>query len=191
MSNPAAATAPSPSTPSPVAPSPLTLLPHHASRAALMAFLDGLGIRTTTVDHPPIMTVEDGHQYWGDIPGVHCKNLFLRDAKKQTWLVVAPIDRQIDLKTLPDRIGAKRLSFGSAERLVEMLGVFPGSVTPFSLINDRQTQAVRVVLDQWMMDQPLLNYHPLENTATTTISNTDLLTFVRACGHDPQIAALA
>ncbi|GAB3124965.1 prolyl-tRNA synthetase associated domain-containing protein [Novispirillum itersonii] len=181
MSNPAAETAAS----------PLVLSPHHASRAALMTFLDGLNIRTSTVDHPPIMTVEDGHQFWADIPGVHCKNLFLRDAKKQTWLVVAPIDRQIDLKTLPDRIGSKRLSFGSAERLVDMLGVFPGSVTPFSLINDRAAQAVNVVLDQWMMDQPILNYHPLENTATTSISNTDLLTFVRACGHAPQIATLA
>lgn len=169
----------------------LTLSPHHADRAGLMRFLDGLGLQTTTCDHPPIMTVEDGHQFWTDIPGVHCKNLFLRDAKKKTWLVVAPIDREIDLKTLPDRIGSKRLSFGSAERLVDMLGVFPGSVTPFSLINDREAQAVTVVLDRWMIDQPLLNYHPLENTATTTISNTGLLTFLEACGHTPVIADLA
>lgn len=161
-----------------------------ACRSDLFALFDDLGIETVTKDHPPIYTVEQGHEHWGDVPGVHCKNLFLRDAKKQAWLVVCPIDREIDLKTLPDRIGSKRLSFGSAERLREMLGVEPGSVTPFALINDRTDHAVRVVLDAWMMEQDALNFHPLENTATTTISSADLKRFVAACGHDVQVTEL-
>lgn len=154
-----------------------------SARQALFAFLEQLGITTSTIDHPPIYTVEDGAEHWADIPGVHCKNLFLCDAKKAMWLVVCPTDRSIDLKTLPDRIGSKRLSFGSADRLRRVLAVEPGSVTPFALVNDRATPSLTVVLDQWMMQQPLLNYHPLENTATTTISNHDLRRFVAACGH--------
>lgn len=149
----------------------------------LFSFLDSLGIATRTKEHPPIATVEDGLAHWEDIPGVHCKNLFLRDAGKALWLVVAPTDRRIDLKTLPDRIGSKRLSFGSPDRLRETLGVEPGSVTPFALINDREQKRVSVILDAWMMEQPVLNFHPLVNTATTTISNTDLRRFVAACGH--------
>lgn len=159
-------------------------------RSALMAYLDQLGIETSTKTHPPIFTVEDGEEHWADIPGVHCKNLFLCDAKKAMWLVVCPTERVIDLKSLPDKIGSKRLSFGSADRLRRVLAVEPGSVTPFALFNDRQDHAVTVVLDQWMMDQPLLNFHPLENTATTTISNLGLKAFVESCGHTHKIVDL-
>jgi len=157
----------------------------------LFAFLDDLGIVTKTVEHPPIHTVEEGLRYWGDIPGVHCKNLFLRDAKKKMWLVTCPIDREIDLKTLPARIGSKRLSFGSAGRLRETLGVEPGSVTPLALINDRAEHKVAVILDKWMMEQDAVNVHPLVNTATTTISTKDLRTFVDACGHSCDVVDLA
>ncbi len=159
-------------------------------RSALMAYLDQLAIPTTTKTHPPIFTVDEGHDHWADIPGVHCKNLFLCDAKKEMWLVVCPIDRAIDLKSMPDRIGSKRLSFGSADRLRRTLQVEPGSVTPFALFNDRDTPSLTVILDQWMMEQPLLNFHPLENTATTTISREGLLHFVEACGHPCKIVDL-
>lgn len=161
------------------------------SRADLFTFLDGLGICTTTRDHAPVFTVEDGAACWADIPGTHCKNLFLRDAGRQNWLLVAPVDRRIDLKALSGRIGSKRLSFGSADRLWATLGVRPGSVTPFALLNDRQERSVRVVLDSWMMQQPLLNFHPLENTATTTIASSDLRRFLNACGHEVSLAELA
>lgn len=160
------------------------------SRAELFTFLDQLGIKTTTREHAPVFTVEDGAECWADIPGVHCKNLFLRDAGRQNWLLVAPVQRRIDLKALPDRIGSRRLSFGSADRLWATLGVRPGSVTPFALLNDRQEQSVRVVLDAWMMQQPLLNFHPLENTATTTIAASDLRRFLEACGHVVSLAVL-
>lgn len=175
---------------SPSAPPEASAVRQPATRADLFAFLDDLGIATTTVEHPPIYTVEQGWKHWEDIPGVHCKNLFLRDAKKALWLVVAPADRAIDLKTLHTRIGSKRLSFGSAERLWETLGVEPGSVTPFALINDRTEHRVSVVLDAWMMEQPALNVHPLDNAATTTISNVDLRRFIEACGHPMQIVDL-
>ncbi len=106
----------------------------------LFARLGELGIATTTVTHPPAFTVEEGETYVGHLPGVHIKNLFLCDAKKKMWLVVAPWDRRIDLKALPAKIGAGRLSFGSADRLLRVLGVTPGSVTPFTVINDPASQ---------------------------------------------------
>lgn len=149
----------------------------------LFAYFDRLGIRTTTTRHPPAFTVEQGNAVWGDIAGVHCKNLFLKDAKGKLWLVVAPAELRVDLKRLPDKIGSARLSFGSAPLLEEVLGITPGSVTPFSLVNDPDHH-VTVVLDAWMMAQPQLNYHPLTNEATTTIDNEDFRTFLKACGHE-------
>jgi len=148
-----------------------------------------LGIEVKTKDHPPIMTVDDGHEHWRDVPGVHCKNLFFKDAKGVYWLVVTPIDREIDVKGIAPRMGSKRLSFARTERLREVLGVEPGSVTPFALINDGE-QRTNVILDKWMMAQDLLNFHPLENTATTSISSKDLLTFIDACGHIPKTVEL-
>ncbi len=160
-----------------------------ASRADLFIRLTELGIATTTTDHPPVYTVEEAKVTYDAIPGVHCKNLFLKDAKGQLWLVVCPHDRDVEMKSLHKRIGAKRLSFGSADRLKAALGVIPGSVTPFALIND-PGQAVNVVLDAEMMTRDQLNFHPLENTATTTITSGDLRRFIEACGHAPQVVDL-
>lgn len=142
----------------------------------LLDRLYALGIETTTVDHPPAFTVEDGETFVGHLPGVHVKNLFLCDAKKKMWLVTVPWDRPVDLKALPPFIESKRLSFGSADRLLRTLGVTPGSVSPFCVIND-PCASVQVVLDAWMMDQELINAHPLINSKTTTIGPTDLLKF--------------
>jgi len=155
----------------------------------LLAYLAELGLSCTTTRHPAAFTVEQGNEVWGDIPGVHCKNLFLKDAKGKMWLLVVPAEQRIDLKKLPDAIGSARLSFGSAERLERVLGIQPGSVTPFALVND-PGHLVTVVLDSWMMSQPLLNYHPLTNEATTTISNTDFRLFLKACGHEVVMVTL-
>ena len=160
-----------------------------ATREDLMAKLDELGIVTETVDHEPVYTVEESQAICGSIPGGHCKNLFLKDKKGQLWLVVAQDDAHIDLKALPAKIGAARISFGKPDLLMEVLGVKPGSVTPFALINDDETR-VNVVLDKAMMAHDVLNYHPLSNDATTSIKSVDLEAFVRACGHDPQIVEL-
>ncbi|MDP9138094.1 MAG: prolyl-tRNA synthetase associated domain-containing protein [Pseudomonadota bacterium] len=161
-----------------------------ASRHDLFARLEALGIETTTRDHAAVFTVEEARTLRGEIAGGHCKNLFLKDAKGELWLIVCLEDTRIDLKGLPQKIGSGRLSFGRPELLREVLGIEPGSVTPFALINATSLED-HVVLEQAMMAHALLNYHPLENTATTTIAAPDLVKFLRACGHDPQIVALA
>ncbi len=161
-----------------------------ATREELFAKLSSLGIETTTCDHPPVYTVEEAQALRGQIPGGHCKNLFLKDDKGKIWLIVCLEDAQVDLKAAPAKIGSRRLSFGKPELLMEVLGIEPGSVTPFALINDRDGR-VNVVLDAAMMAHEFVSYHPLQNTATTTIRSADLVTFIRACGHDPQIVAVA
>jgi len=161
-----------------------------ATRDDLFARLTELGIETKTKDHAPVYTVEEARALRGEISGGHCKNLFLKDKKGVLWLVVTLEDAQVDLKALPQKIGSGRLSFGKGELLAEVLGIEPGSVTPFSLINDTE-QKVKVVLDAHMMAHEVLNYHPLKNDATTSVSSQDLLKFVQSCGHEPQIVAVA
>jgi Ala-tRNA(Pro) deacylase len=161
-----------------------------ATRDDLFTRFKDLGIETTTTDHAPVFTVEEARALRGQIPGGHCKNLFLKDDKANIWLIVCLEEAEIDLKAAPARIGSRRLSFGKPELLREVLGVEPGSVTPFGLINDRERR-VNVVLDAGMMSHDLLNYHPLENTATTTIRSADLVAFIRSCGHEPKIVAVA
>jgi Ala-tRNA(Pro) deacylase len=154
-----------------------------------MARLDELDIQTVTHRHAPMFTVEESRALRGDLPGGHCKTLFLRDKKRNPWLVVALEDRKVDLKALTKAIGADRLSFGSPDLLMEVLGVIPGAVTPFALINDGEAR-VKLVLDKGMLDLNPLNYHPLHNEATTAIAPGDLLRFVRAMGFDPLILDL-
>ena len=125
----------------------------------------------------------------GSLPGGHCKSLFLKDRKGGLWLVIALEERRIDLKLLADSLGAPRFSFGSPELLREVLGVAPGSVTPFALANDTARQ-VAVVLDKGMLEHDPLNYHPLENNRTTAIAPADLMRFIAACGHRPRIVDL-
>lgn len=153
----------------------------------LLARLRALGIACETYDHPPVFTVEENKQLRGGLPGGHCKSLFLEDKAGRLWLVVALEDRKLDLRRLGKELGAaKRLSFGSPARLMECLGVAPGSVTPFAAINDPERR-VEVVLDKRIMEYDLLNYHPLTNDRTTAIAPRDLLAFLRACGHEPRI----
>lgn len=162
-----------------------------ASRDDLFDRLRALDIETSTIDHAPVFTVEESSKLDRDIPGGHTKNLFLKDKKGRLFLVVALNDASIDLKAIHQRIGARgRVSFGSAEQLVETLGVQPGSVTPFSLINDEQG-VVTPVFDAAMMAHEVLNFHPLSNDATTTIRRDDLMRFARACGHEPQVIAVS
>ncbi len=160
-----------------------------ASQEQLFQRLDELNISATTKTHPPVYTVEEARELRGDIPGGHCKNLFLKDKKGQLWLLVCLEDAAVDMKSLPSRIGAARISFGKPDLLMEVLGVEPGSVTPFALINDAENR-VNVVLDADMMACELVSYHPLTNTATTTLSPAGLLAFIKSCGHQPQIVSL-
>jgi Ala-tRNA(Pro) deacylase len=154
----------------------------------LFVRLEQFGIPFTTVEHPAAFTVEDLAPHVADIPGVTVKNLFLCDAKKKMWLVVVPHDRRIDLKSLPEKIGGARMSFGSADRLMRVLGVTPGSVTPFAVIND-PTSEVQVILDAEMMEQDMINAHPLINTMTTSMTPAALMQFIVGCGHRPRLVA--
>ncbi len=157
----------------------------------LFAYLDRLGIKHSTVSHPPLFTVEQSQALRGRIPGGHTKNLFLKDKKDAVFLVVAQEDAKIDLKGLHRVLGAGgRFSFGSADLLRELWGVEPGAVTPFGAINDTEAR-VKVVLDAQMMRHDVLNYHPLINTQTTSIARNDLIKFLEATGHPPRIEAVA
>ena len=171
------------------APSPASAPTLPTSPEQLLARLAELGIQSRTVSHPPVFTVEQAKALRGELPGGHVKNLFLRNKKGAMWLVVAEEDRRIDLKVLGERIGAGKVSFGSPERLLQYLGVLPGSVTPLGLINDTG-HAVQIVIDQALLAHDPINVHPLTNDRTTAISPNDLLTFIEACGHTPQILDL-
>jgi len=150
----------------------------------LFARLAELGIETTTHEHPPLHTVEESRALRGEIAGAHTKNLFLKDKKGALWLITALEDTPVDLKTLHRQLGSARLSFGKSELMREVLGVEPGSVTPFTLIN-QSAEDVKFVLDEALLAHETLNFHPLMNTATTSIARDDFLKFVAACGHEP------
>lgn len=162
-----------------------------ATRSELLAFLDSLGLETKTTDHRPVFTVAESEDVHAMIPGAHTRNLFLKDKKGRIFLVVVLHDATVDLKQIHTLIGGQgRVSFGNADQLMECLGVIPGSVTPFGLYNDREAQRVTPIFDAAMMQHEVLNFHPLSNDATTTISREGLLTFARACGHEPQVVAV-
>jgi Ala-tRNA(Pro) deacylase len=158
-----------------------------ASPDELFAYLDNLGIAHATVTHPAVFTVEEARALRGKVAGEHTKNLFLRDKKDVPYLVVAAEDAVIELRSLHRLLGASgRFSFGSSELMRELLGVEPGSVTPFAVINDKACR-VTVVLDAAMMGNEVLNFHPLVNTGTTTIAREGLLKFLQSTGHPPRI----
>ena len=144
--------------------------------------LDDLGIRFTEHHHPPLRTVEDSQALRGSLEGAHIKNLYLRDRKKNNYLVVAEETMPVDLKTLGGGLDGARLSFGSPERLMQFLGVRPGAVTPLSLINDTERQ-VRLIIDAQLLEAVLINVHPLVNDRTLTLATADLLRFFQHTGH--------
>ncbi len=166
-------------------------LPIPASPDDLFIYLDSLGIAHRTVTHAPVFTVEEARGRRGAVAGGHTKNLFLRDKKGAPYLVAAAEDAAIELKSLHRVLGASgRFSFASADLMRELLGVEPGAVTPFAVINDKGCR-VTVILDAALMGHDLLNFHPLVNTGTTTISRAGLLKFLEATGHKPQVMAVA
>ena len=156
----------------------------------LLRRFDTLGIAHRTTSHAPVFTVAESKELRGDFPGGHSKNLFLRNKKGHMWLVTCLEDRQIDLKKLAEHLGAGRFSFASAERLMRYLGVIPGAVTPFAVINDRGG-AVSMVLDAALLEHDPLNFHPLDNAMTTAVSAEDLIRFLEHAGHPPRIVDLA
>lgn len=164
-----------------------TTQPAKASEDDLYAFLETLGVRWTRHGHPPLFTVEESQALRGELPGGHCKNMFLKERKGGYWLAVCLEDRAIRIKHLEKAAGAKRLSFGDEAALWDLLGVRPGAVTPYALINDREARAVRLILDRQMLEHEILNFHPLHNEATIAISTGDLMRFFAATGHEPVV----
>jgi Ala-tRNA(Pro) deacylase len=160
------------------------------ARDGLLAFLDARGVGHSTLDHPAVFRVGESEWVKESLPGAHTKNLFLKDSKARLWLISAEQSTHIDLKRLPATIGSGRLSFGPAELMATTLGVTPGSVTAFGLINDA-ARRVRFVLDKALIDAELVNFHPLINTATTTISRSGLRTFLQALDITPMIVDFA
>ena len=158
------------------------------SPSQLLEYLEELGLETATFDHEPVFTVEEARRLRGALPGSHTKSLFLRNKKGRMWLVTTDADRKIDLKRLGDSLEAGRLGFASPERLMSHLGVIPGAVTPFAVINDSDG-AVQIALDRAMLENEPLHFHPLDNARTTAIGKADLLTFLTATGHPPLLLA--
>jgi len=159
-------------------------------RAALLTWFDAIGLDHHTVNHPPIFTVVEGEAIKAAMPGGHTKNLFLRDKKGVLILISALQSTEIALNRLHHRLGCGRLSFGKPELLEEALGVTPGSVTAFALVND-PGQRVRFILDAALMTHEILNFHPLKNDATTAISSAHLLRMLKVLGRKPEIADLS
>lgn len=153
---------------------------------AVVARLDELGIAYERHEHPPVATVEEAEQYWGHIEAAHCKNLFLRNQKgTRHYLVILTHAKKADLRRVADQIGDGRLSFASPERLMTHLGLTPGSVSPFGLINDA-SHSVRVVIDHDLKSAARLTFHPNINTRTFVISAADFGRFLAACGNPVQ-----
>lgn len=153
------------------------------SAEQLLGRLNALGIAAVTHHHPPVFTVEESQALRGSLPGIHCKNLLLRDRKHRLWLLVCREDCALNLKSLRDPLGAAAsLSFATPEILFEVLGVTPGSVTPFGLINDKDHR-VTPVIDAALLTYSQTYFHPLRNDMSTAIAPQGLLDFIRACGH--------
>jgi Ala-tRNA(Pro) deacylase len=160
------------------------------TRADLLALLDSLGVEHDTIDHPAVFHVGEGEEVKTAIPGAHTKNLFLKDAKDRLWLISAEQDTVIDLKRLHTVIGSARLSFGNAGLMAETLGVTPGSVTAFGLINDAGRR-VSFVLDRNLAVADRVNFHPLTNTATTGVSGEGFRKFLAAVAVTPLVVDFA
>lgn len=156
------------------------------TRPDLIAFFDAHGIDHATTDHEAVFRVGEGEEIKDDIPGAHTKNLFLKDAKGRLWLISAQDDTQIDLKRLHTVIGSARLSFGSAELMEQALGVSPGSVTAFAMINGAG-RGVTFVLDHRLAQADRVNFHPLVNTATTGVSRAGFAKFFQVLAVTPLV----
>lgn len=155
----------------------------------LLALLEALGVDARTFDHEPVLTVAEARLATAHVPGLHCKNLFLEERGGACWLVVLPAEKPLDLRALAGALGLRRLSFASPSRLAGLLGVSPGSVTPFAVVNDPGGR-VRVVLDRDLLRASALKFHPLVNTRTTVVSPAGLLTFLEGGRHAPRIVDL-
>ncbi|MGQ3041057.1 MAG: prolyl-tRNA synthetase associated domain-containing protein [Brevundimonas sp.] len=152
--------------------------------ARLLAWMTDQGLAFDNHEHPAVFRVEQGLELKASMLGAHTKNLFLKDKKGALWLISARQDTVVDLKRTPKTIGSDRLSFGNETLLYETLGVRPGSVTALGLINDPD-QRVTFILDKALWDADIVNFHPLTNTATTAMAQSDFRKFLTLIGREP------
>lgn len=155
----------------------------------VLALLDSLGIAHSTHDHPPVFTVDEARGHWSAIAATHTKNLFLKDAAGRYWLVAMPAEKPLDLKSLPDKIGSKRLRFAPAEQLLDILGIAPGAVSALAVVNDRDQRATLVV-DAELMRADAIAFHPLDNRRTTVLAPAGLTRLLASLGREAVIAEL-
>jgi len=152
-------------------------------RKQLLELLKSLDISYKIKEHPPVATVDEAREHWTDVPGMHCKNLFLRDKRgKQHYLVVMEKDKAFSFDRINELLGNEKVSFASERRLLKYLQLTPGSVTPFGVISDKENHVI-VLLDEGLKASELVNFHPNENTATLTLSFTDFERFMQQCGN--------
>jgi len=150
----------------------------------LLAYLKENDIDARTFQHPPVHTVEESKALRGDIPGIHTKNLFLRDGKKNYFLFVTDEDASTNLKQLSKLIGARGgLSFGSPEALMELMGIRPGAVSVLALVNDKDGR-VNLFVDRKLADATAINCHPLSNERTTSLSQSAFAKFLSSVGRE-------
>ncbi|MGL5839456.1 MAG: prolyl-tRNA synthetase associated domain-containing protein [Sphingorhabdus sp.] len=159
------------------------------AEARLQADLNLLGIDYAVEEHQAVFTVDESGALHDRLPGMHSKNLFLKDANQQFWLVTVPAKIRVDLKALPTAIGSKRLSFANADNLLRLLELTPGSVTPLGAINDTALEVI-VVLDRAIADAETVWVHPLRNTASLSLSGNALVAALRKWDHDPLIVSV-
>lgn len=164
--------------------------PAHYTPEKLLEALDDLGLKTSTLRHDAVFRVGEGEGIKDQLPGAHTKNLFLKDDKSKLWLISAEQSARINLKALPKVIGSGRLSFGSEDRLLAALGVTPGSVTALALINDPDHK-VEFLLDKTLADADIVNFHPLTNTATTSLTQADFRRFLESLSRTLRVVDFA
>lgn len=155
----------------------------------ILALLDQIDVAHHTYPHPPVLTVDEARVHWAAIDAAHTKNLFLKDAGGAYWLVAMPADKPLDLKSLPAKIGAKRLRFAPAEQLLEILGITPGAVSPLAIVNDSAKRATLVV-DAALMRETAVAFHPLDNCLTTVLAPGGLLQLLASIGREALIVEL-
>jgi Ala-tRNA(Pro) deacylase len=152
----------------------------------VLAALDALGIRFDRYEHPPLASAADAAPHWADIDAAHTKNLFLRNQKgTRHYLVIIELMKRADLRAVASQIGDGKLSFGSPERLMALLGVTPGSVSPFGLIHD-SARDVRVCVDRDLKTAGRISFHPNINTATLVLTFADFERFLADRGNAVQ-----
>jgi Ala-tRNA(Pro) deacylase len=159
------------------------------SEKSLLKMFDDLAVKYEYRTHQPLFTCEQAHAVFPELKGTHCKNLFVKDATGRKWILVIPDDRRADLKSVAEKIGSLRLSFCSAEEMMECLGVSPGSVTPLAVINDADNK-VGLIIDRSIMERETIICHPLTNTATVLIDMGDFQRFIGRLGHSMEIKTL-